>query len=156
MKTVQRPRRFGWALLVVAVGMLPVGCSSTEPSGSSTLVSPSPSADAAAACADAAELKSSVQTLAGVEPLQDGLNALEAASSDTKAALETAVASVTAELQPVVDQVKTEITSVQTAMDGLTTDNLTEKAPELATALRRLKISLSSLAATLSQKCPEP
>ena len=155
MKTVQRSRRFGWALLVAAAGVLLVGCSSGGSGGSVTPASPTPSVAAAAACADAAELKSSVQTLAEVEPLQDGLNALEAASSDAKSALDTAVDSATAELQPAVDEVKTEFSSVQTAMDGLTTENLREKAPELATALRGLKTSLSSLAATLSQECPE-
>lgn len=165
MKTVPRSRRFGWALLVVAPALFLVSCDSSDSSGptpassspSTTFSSPSNSSSnaAAEACADAAELKSSVQTLSEVEPLQDGLNALEAASADTKAALDTAVASVTAELDPAVEQVRTAFTAVQTAMNGLTADNLADKAPAIATALRGLDTALRSLAATLSQECPD-
>jgi hypothetical protein len=149
MKTLQHPRRLGGALLlVVATGAFLVGCGPATPASSSS------STAAATACADAAELKSSVQTLAEVKPLQDGLNALEDAAADTKAALDTSVASATAALQPAVDQVKSEFAAVQTAMDGLSADNLSEKGPAIGTALRGLRTALSSLGTTLSQECP--
>ncbi|MCS5718997.1 hypothetical protein N1027_12715 [Herbiconiux sp. CPCC 205763] len=158
MTTAQGKRGFGWPLLVIAAGALLVGCSSTgsnEPTTPASSSPSSPSPDAAAACSDAAELKSSVQSLTEVEPLQDGLNALEAASADTKAALDTAIASATAELQPAVEQVKTDFSAVQTAMSGLTTDTLQAKAPEIVTSLRALSTALGSLGATLSEECPE-
>ena len=80
---------------------------------------------------------------------------MEAASADAKAALDTAVASVTAELDPAVEQVKTEFTAVQTSMNGLTADNFADNAPAIATALQGLEGALRSLAATLSEECPE-
>jgi hypothetical protein len=161
MRTTQRSRTFGSTLLAVVVGVSLVACGSGDPSGStptpsasSPSVSPSATAEVAPGCADVAALKSSAQTLSDVEPLQDGLNALEAAITDTKTSLETAVVSVTAELQPAVQQVKTQFAAVQTAADGLTTDNLREKAPGVVTALRGLETALTSLTATLTQECP--
>lgn len=71
-----------------------------------------------------------------------------------KTALESTLASVTAELKPEVEQVKTDFAAVPTATAGLTTDNLREKAPAIATALRGLDTALSSLTSTLSQNCP--
>jgi len=143
----------------MAAGLFLASCGSSDSSEATTTPdSSSASATAAAAegCTDVAALKSSVQTLTDIEPLQDGLNALEAALADTKAALDTAIASVTAELQPPVEQLETAFTAVQTAADGLTTDNLKEKAPGIVTALRGLETALTSLATTLTQECPEP
>jgi hypothetical protein len=102
-----------------------------------------------------AALKSSVQTLTDIEPLQDGLNALEAAVADTKAALDTAVASVTAELQSAVQLVQTKFEAVQTALEGVTSDNFREEAPAIGAALRSLGTAMTSLATTVSQECPE-
>jgi hypothetical protein len=159
MKSTQRSQRFGSTLLAVAAAVFLASCGgSSDSSGSNTeadSVSSSATPDAAASCSDVAALKTSVQTLTDVEPLQDGLNELEAAAADTKAALDTAVASVTAALEPAVGQVETAFAAVQTAADGLTTDNLKEKAPGVVTALQGLKTALTSLAATLSQECPE-
>ena len=157
MKTSQRSRTFGSTLLALVVGLSLVGCGSSDPSRStptSSTSSPSATATVAAGCADVAALKQSAQTLSDIEPLQDGLNALEAAITDTKASLDTAVDSVTAELQPAVQQVATQFAAVQAAADGLTTDTLREKAPGVVTAVRGLETALTSLAATLSQKCP--
>ena len=158
MRQIQRCQRFGPVLLAIAVGLFLASCGSSDSSeATSTPDSSSASAPATAAegCTDVAALKSSVQTLTDIEPLQDGLNALEAALADSRAALETAVASVTEALQPSVEQVETAFTAVETAADGLTTDNLKEKAPDIVTALRGLKTALTSLAAMLAQDCPE-
>ncbi|WP_322938389.1 hypothetical protein [Nocardioides bizhenqiangii] len=158
MGPAQRSRRFGSALLAVVAGVFLASCGSSDPSDTTTTAdssSPFATATAAAGCTDVAALKSAVQTLTDIEPLQDGLNALEAALADTNTALDTAVASVSAELQPAVGQLETAFAAVQTAADGLTTDNLKEKAPGIVTALRGLETALTSLTATLSQECPE-
>ena len=157
MRQTQRRQRFAPALLVLAIGMFLVSCGEDDPSASPTANSsrPSGTTTAAAGCADVAALKSSVQTLTDIEPLQDGLNALEASITDTRAALDTAVASVTGELQPVVEEVETQFAAVQTAVDGVTTDNLKENAPAVATALRGLETALTSLAAAVTKECPE-
>ena len=132
MRTTQRSRTFGSPLLALVVAMFLVGCGSGDPSGSTptpSSSSPSATAEVAAGCADVAALKSSAQTLSDVEPLQDGLNALEAAITDTKTTLDTAVGSVAAELQPAVQQVQTQFAAVQAAANGLTTDNLRGRPP---------------------------
>jgi hypothetical protein len=157
MKTIQRSHRLNSVLLALAAGVLLVGCgdssdSSTTASSSSPAATTPPAPDG---CADLADLQASAQTLAGIEPLQDGTNALEAALADTKAALDTVLASVSAELQPAVEQVGTAFDAVQTATDGLTADTLTEQAPGIVAALQGLNTALTALAATVSQECPE-
>ena len=155
---MQRRQRFSPIVLAMAAGLLLASCGSNNSSESTATPdssSTAATATAAEVCTDLAALKASVRTLTDIEPLQDGLNALEAAVADTRAALDTAVASVTAELQPAVEQLETSFTAVQTAADGLTTDNLKEKAPGVVTALQGLKTALTSLAATLAQDCPE-
>jgi hypothetical protein len=160
MKSTQLSQRLNLALLAVAAGVLLVGCgdSSDSSDSSATASSSSPSATTSSApegCADLAALQASAQTLTGIEPLQDGTDALKAALADTKGALDTVLASVSAELQPVVEQVGTAFDAVQTASDGLTADTLTEQAPGIVAALQGLNTALTALGATLSQECPE-
>jgi hypothetical protein len=155
---MQRRQRFSPIVLAMAAGLLLASCGSNNSSESTATPdssSTSATATAAEVCTDLAALKASVRTLTDIEPLQDGLNALEAALADSSAALDTAVASVTDELQPPVEQVETAFTAVQTAADGLTADSLKEKAPDIVTALQGLKTALTSLAETLAQECPE-
>jgi hypothetical protein len=106
-----------------------------------------------AACADVAALKSSLESLMNVKPLQDGLTHLNATIADVKTKLDTAVASAAAVLQPAVEQVKTAFTAVQTAASGVTTDNLREKAPAIGAALQQLSAPTASLATMLTQRC---
>jgi hypothetical protein len=151
--------RFGSTVLAVAALVLLVSCGGSSGSGaaSGTTSSSAPvetTAAVAAACADVVALESSVQALTHVKPLQDGLSALAAAVASTKAALDTAAASATAALQPAVEDVKTQFAAVQTAVSGVTTDNLVQKAPAISAALRGLRAATSALATTLTQQCP--
>jgi phage-related protein len=102
-----------------------------------------------------ADLKSSMQALAEVRPLQDGLEATESAVAAAKASLDKAVASIGAELQPAVQEITTAFDAVQTAVEGLTTDNVRDQAPVIATALRGLGTAVASLTTALSQECPQ-
>ena len=122
--------------------------SSTSQSSSST----SPSQDAA--CADAAALRSSLEALTTIQPLQDGTTATKAAIANVKTSLDKAAASASAALKPSVQQVKTAVDGLQTAVDGLTNDNLKQKAPAIADALRQVATATSALAATVKQNCP--
>lgn len=144
----------------MAAGVFLASCDgSSDSSGSNTAAdsaSSSATPGAAAGCTDVAGLKSSVQTLTDIEPLQDGLNALEAAFDGTKAALDTAVASVTDELRPAVEQVEAAFAAVQSAVDGTTTDNLKRPGARdrRSASGQGSDTALTSLAATLSQECP--
>ena len=134
----------------------PTTASSASPSVSTTAASTATATASAAqdaACADAAALKASLEALTQVEPLQDGLTALNAAIAEARSSLDTAVASASAAVEPDVEQVRTAFADLQTAASGLTADNLREKAPSIATALRQVATATSALGATLSQRC---
>jgi phage-related protein len=142
----------GVALLFLA------GCGSSSTSGSTATTSPASAPTTTATprpgCADVEALKSSLDALTKINPLQDGLMSLNAAIADVKAKLDVAAASAGADLQPAVEQVKTAFTALQTAMTGVTTDNLRQKLPAISTALQQVGTSTASLATTLMQKCP--
>jgi len=53
-----------------------------------------------------------------------------------------------------VQQVQTAVAGLETAMDGLTTGNLTQKAPAIAAALTQVAAAVSALSTTLAQSCP--
>jgi hypothetical protein len=145
------------ALVTVAVLVVPTACtdSSTEsqPSPSAT-AAPPPTGESATDCAASTELKSSLETLRNVEPLQDGLTALNTAMAGVRTNLAAAAASASAVLQPAVANVKTAFTELEAAASGLTADNFRQKAPAINTALRQLGTAASSFATTLTQSCP--
>ena len=157
MRLHQALRPASTVLAAVALLFL-ASCGSSSPSGSSATTSPASTPATTATprpgCADVAALKSSLDALTKIQPLQDGLTALNVAIADVKTKLDAAAASAGADLQPAVAQVKTAFTALQTAMTGVTTDNLRQKAPAISTALQQLGTSAASLATTLTQKCP--
>jgi|tagenome__1003787_1003787.scaffolds.fasta_scaffold20970397_1 hypothetical protein len=152
--------RLGPAVLAAVAVVLLSSCggSSTPAStaaatGSGSASASSPSETAAGGCADVAALKSSLQALTAIKPLQDGTAALKSAVADTKTALDAAATSVSAELKPAVDQVKTQFAAVQTAADGTTAGNLRQKVPQIVSALQGLGTATASLGTTLQQRC---
>jgi hypothetical protein len=153
----------------VAVGVALVflaGCSSDSTSGSAAATSsagaattsssgsPTTTATPRPGCADVAALRSSLDALTKIQPLQDGLTALNAAIADVKTKLDAATASAGADLQPAVDQVRTAFAALQTAVSGVATDNLRQSLPAISAALRQLGTSTASLGTTLTQRCP--
>jgi hypothetical protein len=154
----------GFCLSAIMVGLLYILASC----GTSTAPSqPSPSAIAAAptttvaqttaspsaACADVAALKSSLEALTQVRPLQDGVTALTTAIANVKTNLDKAEASASPALQPSVQQVKTAFDELQAAVSGLTADNLKEKAPMITTALAQVATATRALSSTLAESC---
>lgn len=151
-------RRPASAVLVGIALVFLASCSSDSTSGStaatSSAAAPTTTATPRPGCADVTALKSSLDALTMVRPLQDGLTSLNAAIADVKTKLDAAVASAGADLQPAVEQVKTAFAGVQTAVSGVTTGNLRQKLPAISTALQQLGTSTVSLATTLTQDCP--
>jgi hypothetical protein len=147
---------------VVALLCILVSCSpSSTPSPASspeTAAAPTTSAQTTAtadqACADVAALKSSLDALTDVRPLQDGVTALSTAIANVKTNLDKAEASASEALQPSVQQVKTAFDGVQTSVSGLTADNLKEKAPAIGAALTQLATATKALSSTLRESCP--
>ena len=111
-------------------------------------------ATARAACADVAALKSSLEALTQVKPAEDGLAALTTAIANVKTNLDKAQTSASPALQPSVQQVKTAFAELQTAASGVTADNLRQKAPAIATALKQVETATQALSSTLTQSCP--
>jgi hypothetical protein len=167
---LRRARRSG-SVAVVALAFLGVltscGTSSTpsptSPPGTATAptttaptTAATPTAETAAeACEDAASLRSSLETLTKVRPTQDGLPALRAAITDVRTSLDAAEASASEVLKPDIEQVRTSFDELQTAASGLTADNIREKAPDIAAALRELATATQALTTTLRETCPD-
>ena len=118
-----------------------------------TTAVPTTSSAPAAACADVAELKSSLEALTKVEPAEDGVPALRTAIANVKANLAPAEASASELLQPSVEQVKTAFAELQSAADGLTRDNLRAKAPDIAAAMKQVRTATAALSSTLTESC---
>jgi hypothetical protein len=118
-----------------------------------TTASPT-TAETTTACADVAALKSSLEALTKVRPAQDGVRALTTAIADVKTNLDKAEASASPVLQPSVQQVKTAFAGLQTAASGLSTDNLREKVPAIASALKEVGTATEALRATVAENCP--
>jgi zona occludens toxin (predicted ATPase) len=160
---LHRSGRFVFAV-VAAVALLCVvtscGTSSTpsqtsppETTAAPTTASPTTAAPTTA-CADVAALKSSLEALVNVRPAQDGVTALTTAIADVKTNLDKAEASASPALQPSVQQVKTAFAELQTAASGISTDNLKEKVPAIAAALKEVGTATEALRSTLAESCP--
>ena len=160
---LDRVRRSASAM-VAAVALLGVltscGTSSSEsqpspPATTAAATTAAPTTDAtAAACEDIEALKSSLEALTKVRPAEDGLTALTTAIADVKTSLDKAEASASPALQPSVQEVKTSFAELQTAASGSTADNLRQKAPAIAAALKQVAAATRALSTKLSESCP--
>lgn len=130
------------------------GSAPSQPSPAAAPTAGPTSASPTTACADVAALKSSLEALTKVRPLQDGVTALTTAIANVKTNLDKAKASASPALQPSVQQVEAAFAQVQAAVSGLTADNLKEKAPAIAAALRQLATATKAFSDTLAQSCP--
>ena len=140
--------------LLTSCGTSSAPTQTSPPEASAAPTSAATSAEPTAACADVAALKSSLQALTDVKPAEDGLTALTSAIADVKTNLDKAEASASPALQPSVQQVKTAFAEFQTAASGTNADNLKQKAPAIATAMKQVKTATQALSATLTQTCP--
>jgi hypothetical protein len=153
------------SLAVAALALLGImaGCgtsstpSQTSPPTAAAPTTTAPTATAAptaAACEDVAALKSSLEALTKVRPAQDGVGALKTAIDNVKTSLDAAEASASGGLQPEVQQVKTAFAELQTAASGVTADNLTQKLPAIASAMRQVGTATAALSSKLKDSCP--
>lgn len=160
------PRRSVFSL-VAAIALLCVlvscGTNSTPSQTSAPPTTAAPATTAAsstageataAACEDVAALKSSLEALTKVRPVQDGVGALRTAIANVKSNLDTAEASASPVLKPSVEQVKTAFDALQTAASGLTADNVRERAPSIASAMVQVVTATRALSSTLADSCP--
>ena len=127
-------------------------CSSDPDSG--TTPPATPSASASQGCAELATLTDSLTALTQVEPVQDGLTALESSVATVKTDLESAATAVSEALKPSVDQVKSSFDALENALQGVTANTLADSATEIGTALSGVGTALTDLESELAEKCP--
>jgi phage-related protein len=160
---LDRVRRLVYAMVAaVALLGLMTSCSTSSapsqtspPATTAAATTAAPTTDAtAAACEDIEALKSSLEALTKVRPAEDGLTALTTAIADVKTSLDKAEASASPALQPSVQEVKTAFAELQAAASGLTADNLRQKAPAIAAALKQVAAATRALSTKLSESCP--
>jgi len=134
-------------LVVLLIGA--VGCSSSYDGGDGSSTSAAPTG-----CSEAASLKESVTTLTGVNPVDDGLDALKGAAADVKTDLDATVSAVSSELQPSVDEVKSAFDDLESTLGGITdAASLGAAATEVGTELTQLGTALTGLSSTIDQDC---
>jgi hypothetical protein len=107
-----------------------------------------------AACEDLAALRSSLEALPQVKPAHNGVAALKTAIDNVKTSPDAAEASASPVLKPSVEPVKTAFAALQTAASGLTADNLKQKAPSIAAAMKQVVTATEALSSTLTASCP--
>jgi phage-related protein len=149
------------ALAVVALLCVLTSCGTSSPESqpsppatTAAATTAAPTTDATAACEDVEALKSSLEALTKVRPADDGLTALTTAIANVKTSLDKAEASASPVLQPSVQQVKTAFGELQTAASGLTADNLRQKAPAIASAIKEVATATQALSTKVNESCP--
>jgi len=156
----RRPASAAFAAVALLCVLTSCGTSSSEsqpspPATTAAATTSPPTTDAtAAACEDIEALKSSLEALTKVRPAEDGLTVLRTAMANVKTSLDKAEASASPALQPSVQEVKTAFGELQTAASGLTADNLRQKAPAIAAALKQVGAATRALSTKLSESCP--
>ena len=134
----------------VLIGLLAACGGGDDTSSGST---PSPTATATAGCDSASALEDSLQTLKGVDVRKDGVDGLTGAVADVANDLDAAVSSASSKLQPPIDDVKTAFTALQSSVDGLTVENLRQKAPSIKAALSQVEAATTALASAVADSC---
>jgi hypothetical protein len=137
----------GTAIACIAFGL--AGCSSD--SGSSSTSSTTTSKDAV--CADKTALENSVTSLKNVD-LTGGKSSVTDAVNKVKKNLDALGESVKADLKPEVDDVKSALTDLQTAVEGIGDGSLTDNLQSVGTAVAKVGSTASTLFSSLSSKCP--
>jgi hypothetical protein len=160
LRRASRSASAAFAAIALLCVLTSCGTSSSEsqpspPATTAAATTSPPTTDAtAAACEDIEALKSSLDALTKVRPAEDGLTALRTAMANVKTNLDKAEASASPALQPSVQEVKTAFGELQTAASGLTADNLRQKAPAIAAALKQVGAATRALSTKLSESCP--
>jgi putative N-acetylmannosamine-6-phosphate epimerase len=145
----RRIRSVMCGVAVLAMLALAGAACSSDPDTGAT-----PSPTVSQGCAELATLKDSLTALTQVEPLQDGLTALESAVATVKTDLQGAVTAVSDALKPSVDQVQSSFDLLEEALQGVTANNLAASATEIGTALTAVGTALTDLESELTEACP--
>lgn len=142
-----RPIVAGTALVCVALVL--TGCSSDSDSSSTS----STTTTKEAVCSDKESLESSVEALTDID-LTEGTNAITAALDQVKDDLDALGDSVQTDLQPEVDDVKSALSDLETAVGDFGDGSLTDDLQATGNAIAEVGSSAADMFSALSTKCP--
>jgi hypothetical protein len=154
------PARWGLAAIVCSVALLTTACSSsssTASGGSSpAAASPSVSAASSALCADAADLRASLKKLTQVQASagQGVVNEVKTDLASVKTAVTKFSSDAKGHWQPQTSALKSALTSLQTAVQQLASSPSTAGVSTVVTALGQVTTSAQQLFAAVGKDCP--
>ena len=141
MRPAHRPGTRRWLLLPAAAALvlsgLAAGCSSSKP----------------AYCADADQLKTSVQDLGNVNVAQNGLSSLQTALTSVKTNVTTLAADAGSAFAPQITALQTSLSGLQTAITSAKGQPPATAATTVVPAVTQVKTSASALQTAVSGKC---
>ena len=145
--------RFAGLLSMAALlALATVGCNDdgdADEGDGGTAASP-----AASGCDEVNALEDSLTALTQVDPVSDGTDALQSAVTEVRTDLDAAASAVASELQPAVDDVSTAFGDLETALEGVTSeDGLGAAATEVGNALSELGTALTGLSSEITETC---
>ena len=154
MRHVMRSRILVLPLMAAVIGLAATGCSDSDDGSGGTTTSATSDTAATSGCDEVSALKDSLTTLTGIDPVNDGTDALQSAASDVKTDLAAAAAAVGSDLQPAVDEVQTGFDQLETALQGVSSaGGLGAAATEIGTALAKLGTALTDLTSEIGEYC---
>ena len=131
----------GWLLLPAAAALilsgLAAGCSSSKP----------------AYCADADQLKTSVQDLGNVDVATNGLSSLQTAVSSVKTSTATLATDAKSAFAPQITALQNSLSGLETAITSAKGQPPATAATTVASATTQVKNSANALQSAVSGKC---
>jgi len=140
-------RRFGLLSIALLVAVTVAGCSDNGEGDEGDTT-------AASGCEEVNALEDSLTSLTQIEPVDDGMDALESAAAEVKTDLEAAASAVASDLEPSVDDVQSSFDELETTLGGISSEGgLGAAATEVGNALTQLGTALEDLSAEIGERC---
>ena len=147
MQRTRSFRRFGLLSIALLVVVAVAGCSDDGEGDEGDTT-------AASGCEEVNALEDSLTTLTQIEPVNDGMDALESAAAEVKTDLEAAASAVSSDLEPSVDEVQSSFDELETTLEGISSEGgLGAAATEVGNALTELGRALQDLSAEIGEGC---
>ena len=158
---VTGPVRWRLAAIVGGIALLTVACGSSSSTASGGPASPaaaSPSVPAAssALCADAAALRTSLGNLTKIQASagQGAVNEVKTDLAEVKTAVTNFANDAKGQWQPQTSSLKSALTSLQTEVQKLAANPTTAGVPGVVTALGQVSTAAQQLFAAVGKDCP--
>ena len=146
MQCTRSFRRFGLLSVALLVAVTVAGCSDNGEGDEGDTT-------AASGCEEVNALEDSLTSLTQIEPVDDGMDALESAVAEVGTDLEAAASAVSSDLQPSVDEVQSSFDELESTLEGISEGGLGAAATEVGNALTQIGTALEDLSAEIGERC---